>query len=73
MFWDDHPPPHFHAIFGNHEALVDILTSEIIRGSLPLGAHSLVTQWLNLHRDERLADWELAQSLKPLQRIEPLP
>lgn len=65
--------PHFHAIYGNHEALVDILTSEIIRGSLPLGAHSLVTQWLNLHRDELLTDWELAQALKPLHKIEPLP
>lgn len=73
MFWQDHPPPHFHAIYGNHEALVDILTSEIIRGSLPLGAHSLVTQWLNLHCDELLTDWELAQALKPLQKIEPLP
>jgi len=38
MFWSDHPPPHFHAIYGNHEAVVEILTSEIIAGSLPLGA-----------------------------------
>jgi hypothetical protein len=36
MFWEDHSPPHFHAIYGNHEALVDIRTSELIAGSLPL-------------------------------------
>jgi len=42
MFWADHPPPHFHAIYGSHEALLEIATSEIIPGSLPLGAHSLV-------------------------------
>ena len=72
MFWDDHPPPHFHAIYGNHEALVNILTSEIIRGSLPLSARSLVTQF-DLHRDELLNDWELAQALRPLNKIEPLP
>ena len=73
MFWDDHPPPHFHAIYGDHEALVNILTSEILRGSLPLGAHSLVTQWVELHRNELLNDWKLAQELKPLIRIDPLP
>jgi len=73
MFWDDHPPPHFHAIYGNHEALVNILTSEILSGSLPLGARSLVTQWVDLHRDELLNDWELAQALRPLNKIEPLP
>ena len=37
--------PHFHAVYGEHEALVEILTSEIIEGSLPLGARSLVNQW----------------------------
>ena len=37
MFWEDHPPPHFHAAYGNNEALVDILTDQIIAGSLPLG------------------------------------
>src|SRR2546427_12046670 len=52
MFWDDHPPPHFHAIYGNHEALIEIETSETIAGSLPLGANSLVKQWIDLHRNE---------------------
>jgi len=32
MFWEDHPPPHFHAAYGNNEALVDILTAEISQG-----------------------------------------
>ena len=73
MFWADHPPPHFHAIYGSHEALVEILTSEIIAGSLPFGAHSLVSQWVSLHRDELLEAWELARALKPLRKIEPLP
>jgi Domain of unknown function (DUF4160) len=73
MFWEDHSPPHFHAIYGHYEALVDIRSSEIIAGSLPLGAHSLVRQWSDLHRDELLDDWELASSLQPLKRIEPLP
>ena len=73
MFWADHPPPHFHAIYGEHEALVNIETSEIIEGSLPLGARSLVMQWISLHHDELLEKWQLAKQLKPLGRIEPLP
>lgn len=73
MFWQDHPPPHFHAIYGSHEALINILTSELIAGSLPLGARSLVTQWVELHRDELMADWQLASELQPLNQIEPLP
>lgn len=73
MFWADHPPPHFHAIFGEHEALIAIRTSEIIEGSLPLGANSLVSQWIALHREELLEIWELARESKPLRKIEPLP
>ncbi len=73
MFWDDHPPPHFHAIYGTHEALVEIATAGIIAGSLPIGARSLVKQWTELHRAELLQDWELARALQPLQSIEPLP
>ena len=73
MFWADHPPPHFHAIYGEHEALIEILTSEIIEGSLPLGARSLVTQWVALHRPELLEQWNLAREARPLGKIDPLP
>ena len=73
MFWADHPPPHFHAIYGEYEALVEIGTSEIIEGSLPLGARSLVSQWISLHRSEVLEQWERARQALPLQKIDPLP
>ena len=73
MFWEDHPPPHFHAIYGNHEALIEIDTSETIAGSLPLGADSLVRQWTALHRNELMDNWDLARAKEPLRKIEPLP
>ena len=73
MFWDDHPPPHFHAIYGKHEALIEIETSETIAGSLPLGANSLVKQWIDLHRNELMGNWDLARAREPLRKIEPLP
>ncbi len=73
MFWDEHPPPHFHAIYGDHEALIEIETSETIAGSLPLGANSLVKQWIGLHRDELMDNWDLARAREPLRKIDPLP
>ena len=73
MFWADHPPPHFHAIYGEHEAVIEIRSSEIIEGSLPLGARSLVSQWVDLHRTELTEQWELARQSRPLGKIEPLP
>jgi hypothetical protein len=73
MFWADHPPPHFHAIYGEYEAVIDIMTTEIIQGQLPRRAHGLVTEWINLHRDELLEVWALARHSQPLIRIDPLP
>ena len=73
MFWADHPPPHFHAIYGECEAVIDILTAEVIQGQLPRKAHSLIAEWIKLHNDELLEVWELARRSQPLKRIDPLP
>ena len=35
MFWRDHVPPHFHALYAEHEALIDLRDLGVIRGSLP--------------------------------------
>jgi hypothetical protein len=35
MFWREHAPPHFHALYGEHEALIDIRTLEIIGDTFP--------------------------------------
>ena len=35
MYYQDHAPPHFHAIYGEHEALFDIATAKVIEGELP--------------------------------------
>ncbi|MFZ2065826.1 MAG: DUF4160 domain-containing protein [Xanthobacteraceae bacterium] len=38
-------PPHFHAVYGEHEANVSIDTGEVIEGSLPKAAANLVREW----------------------------
>ena len=52
MFWQEHAPPHFHALYGEFEALIDIRTLEVIRGSFPRRAFSLVMEWAAQHRNE---------------------
>src|SRR5262245_65704757 len=73
MNYDDHSPPHFHAIHGEHQAQVVIATGSILHGWLPPRASRLVQEWTDLHRDELVADWERAVRGEPLVTIEPLP
>lgn len=61
MYFSDHAPPHFHAVYSGDEAVVAIETGEVIRGSLPERALRLVREWASMHTDELMADWELAQ------------
>ena len=44
MFFDDHNPPHFHAIYGKFEAIIDINNLAIISGRLPPRAFGLAME-----------------------------
>ena len=72
MFYNDNMPPHFHAEYGEFEAIYEIETLKIQRGQLPRRAHALVVEWATLHRDELLADWEKARRQVSLDQIAPL-
>jgi hypothetical protein len=72
MFCNEHNPPHFHARYGEFNAEFDIKTLHMINGNLPKRAKALVLEWAEEHRDELLADWELARQMKTLQNIKPL-
>ncbi len=72
MYYNDHAPPHFHAKYGNHEAVIGIDTGEIIAGRLPPRAIGLVQEWRELHKAELSEDWSLARERKALKRIDPL-
>ena len=72
MYWKDHAPPHFHAIYSGQEAVVRISDGVFIEGDLPRTARKLVLEWREQHHDELLANWELAQQPVTLRPIEPL-
>jgi hypothetical protein len=72
MYYADHAPPHFHARYGEHEALVAINSLEILEGLLPRRVHALVLEWAASHRTELAANWIRASLGEPLAPIPPL-
>jgi len=49
MFWREHAPPHFHAMYGDAEVLIDIRTLEVLKGNLPKRAQALALEWAAQH------------------------
>ncbi|MFC1607558.1 DUF4160 domain-containing protein [Candidatus Latescibacterota bacterium] len=72
MFYDDHRPPHFHAEYGEYQALIQIEDFALIKGILPPKAIGLVVEWSSIHKEELLQEWNLAHQDKPLFKIQPL-
>lgn len=68
----EHQPPHFHVYYQDSKALVNINTLAVIEGNLPVKQTRLVLAWAELHKDELLADWDLAQSGELPFKIDPL-
>ena len=71
MNYNDHNPPHFHAIYQDYEISIDIKTG-VVNGSMPKRALKMIFEWLDIHKDELLEDWQLAQDRKTLLKIPPL-
>jgi hypothetical protein len=72
MFFNDHPPPHFHARYGEFEATVAIETLEVMEGELPGRALILVREWAMIHREELREDWRRCRRNAVPEKIEPL-
>jgi hypothetical protein len=72
MYWDDHPPPHFHVEYGGVQATLRIDTLEVMRGQLPGRALALLAEWALAHREELRENWQRAERGEPLMPIAPL-
>ncbi len=73
MFWNDHAPPHFHALYAEDEVLIDVRTLEVLEGQMPRRALALVLEWAQEHRTELMEDWELCAHNQSPKKIHPLP
>ena len=71
MNFHDHNPAHFHAWYGDYKVSIEIANGNII-GEMPRRALNLIFEWLDLHKEELLANWEKAKNGDTLDKIEPL-
>jgi hypothetical protein len=69
LFFGDHPPPHFHAVYGEYNAIFNIETLEMIEGDLPSRARKLVVEWATSYQSDLQAMWKSQEfkKLPPLQ------
>lgn len=58
LFFGDHPPPHFHAVYGEYVGLFNIDTLEMIEGDLPKRAKNLVVDWATINKEEMKKMWD---------------
>lgn len=73
MYFYDHDPPHFHAQYAEHQAVIAIGNHGVLAGQLPPRAMRLVTEWALLHRDDLEAAWRVARDGDIPEKINPLP
>ena len=71
MYWDDHNPAHFHAKYGEYEAVVEI-KSGIVSGKFPPRVLGLIQEWRILNEQALMEDWELCRKQEMPKQIKPL-
>ena len=72
MYYGDHAPPHFHAIYGSQEAEVAIRSRRVLKGKLSGRTLQIVREWASIHEAELMEAWDRAQNHEPLRPIAPL-
>jgi hypothetical protein len=72
MYFDDHNPPHFHAIYSDAEAEFGIDPLAVLRGRFPRRALGMVLEWAAMHQQELLDNWERLHNDEAPEKIAPL-
>ena len=72
MYFNDHNPPHFHVIYNEYDAEIDIENLSILEGKLPARVLGLAMEWAELHKEDLLEDWNMIQSSGKFKKIQPL-
>jgi len=72
MYYEDHPPPHFHAEYQGQQGKFGFDGSMTVGNIRSRTALRLVREWAELHQSELEANWEKAVAKVPLDRIAPL-
>src|SRR5215471_4689333 len=68
MYFNDHNPPHFHAIYNDYDIEIEINNLTVLNGKLPARILGLVMEWAELHKEELMNNWDLIQKLVNLTK-----
>lgn len=69
---DRHHLPHIHVRYAGDKAAIAIDDGTVLAGTFPPKQLKMVQAWIEIHKDELFADWELATAGEQLFRIAPL-
>ena len=72
MYFDDHNPPHFHAIYAGAEVEIGIDPITVLRGRFPRRGLGMVMEWTARHQRELLDNWERLGNNQAPRKIDPL-
>ena len=72
MYFDDHGPPHFHALYGEYKAKISISPPGLLAGRLPPRVLALVIEWASVQEEALLHGWERLRQHQQVDRIPPL-
>jgi hypothetical protein len=61
MYPNDHPPPHFHVLYAEHRAVIDIQTMKLSEGNLPKAKLRAVMKWAKPRKAQLLSAWNIIQ------------
>jgi len=67
-----HKLPHIHIKYAETEAVYQIQDGNLLEGSLPANKEKLVKAWIEIHKEELMANWQLAISGNKVFSIDPL-
>ena len=58
MYFGDHNPPHFHIVYPDGEALIELETLAVLEGSVPSKIFDPAIQWAAANRESLLNKWQ---------------
>ena len=67
-----HHMPHIHVHYQEESAVIEIPNGNLLEGKLKGNKLKLVEAWIEIHKEELMADWELAINGEPVFKIDPL-